>query len=677
MRARLSSPRSTRPLALVATALAVLALAAAAHAHLHDGAHDLARRAELAATSDPGQGDEVPALASAQERLYERENDEQDHLHTLHARADPFAPIAIASTLPSLSSSPPSLAAAFSAHLSSLTSLASTLSSAALPPALSSRLSGVPGTALSSARDARALQAHLDARALQAHLDCVSSRGEWVHDPAGAHLAARGRGLTVHKQDGRYAACDRRFYKGREARAAADEGGEWDVRPSLQWRWVPSSACATLAPGDAREEDDEPPTRARFCTLLAHKATLLVGDATQYSLHDLLLDYAATTPQSCYGDLYCKEHALCGEVLRAVREGREAEVESSAEDERVHVALPLPPGSARSGRLAARAHEHAERASSPSSRYSSPSYGTLLRYRRSDGLRASSAYTAPTYRHPATGVREVNQPWLADARRSDVVVLTKAPFPLPLRSANASFWEVLDATAEGEERAERVLDLAAEWTARLWLPELLDSLRALRAPPSPTDILVVYRGGWRQHADCASPGDAAAGDGPAPHTAPPDLAALLLAPEVPLHVAWHNAQLVLQNAVARSEEVLPAFGALFLDLETPLSVWRAGMVGSSLSPSASSLVLQAGHGPGAGQGLRTAASGDCTRYCLPSPGLALETHFLGALGRVMRLAWAGDGRAELEWVGEGFVGIREREARRAGMREEKGGGGGK
>ncbi|GAA6048724.1 hypothetical protein JCM3770_003929 [Rhodotorula araucariae] len=544
---------------------------------------------------------------------------------------------------------------AYAAHANVLHAHAADLVADAVSAALASRLAGVPGTALA---------ADADARALQAHLDCLASEGEWVHDPRGTHLAAHGRALTVHKHDGRYAACDRRYYKGREA---STDPGHWDVRPSLQWRWVPSPSCAALAPGGSHtpdDDDDEPPSRARFCALLAHKATLLVGDATQYSLHDLLLDYAATTPQSCYGDLYCKEHGLCAEVLRAVREGRAHDVESTSEDERVYVDLPLPPGMTGAGQLQARrthADGHAERAL----RYSSPSYGTLLRYRRSDGLRPAMAHTAPTYRHPETGVREVNQPWLADARRSDVVVLTKAPLPLPLRSANASFWDALDAAAAAgsDQRAQALLALAAEWTARVWLPELVDALRAIRAPPSPPDVLVIYRGGWRQHADCAAPG-AAAGDGPGPgpHTAPPALGELL-APGVPLHVAWHNAQVALQNTAVRTV-VAPGFGAVFLDLETPLAVWPAGMVGSSLAPSPAGLVLQGD--AGGGRGLRTPASGDCTRYCLPSPGLALETHFVGALARVLRLAWAGSPDVEREWVGDAFVGIREREARRAG-----------
>lgn len=41
-----------------------------------------------------------------------------------------------------------------------------------------------------------------------------------------------------------------------------------------------------------------------------------------------------------------------------------------------------------------------------------------------------------------------------------------------------------------------------------------------------------------------------------------------------------------------------------------------------------------GYGAGVGVGMRSAASGDCLRYCLPSPGGAVEEAFLGGLLRV-------------------------------------------
>ncbi|GAA5997476.1 uncharacterized protein JCM10292_000876 [Rhodotorula paludigena] len=582
-------------------------------------------------------------------------------------------PIPVAADLASLSpaSSSP-LAARFHAALAALDDTASDLTDAALPPSLARRTAGFPGTALARDPDRAAN--------LQAALDCYAANGRWVHDPSGDLLTHDHRGLLVHKQDPRYAACDKRFYKAHPLNDDdddGDDGDEWHVRPSLQWRWVPSPECDALAP--ALLPAPAPSlSRVDFCRLVAHKALLLVGDATHYQLHDLVLALATTQPQSCYGDLYCKEHALCGDILRAQDA---AAVERADTDERVYHRVPNPPGLLAAAAASSSSSSSHPPPPSPHSLYPSPTYGTLLRYRRTDGLRASSAFHAPTFAHPSTGVREVNQPWLADARRSDVVVLSKPPLPLPLRSVNASFWAALDAVSDdpAAARGELLVELAAEWTARVWLPELVDSLRAIRAPPSPADVLVVYRSGWLEHADCASLSSSASssgaeGDGPAPRAATPSLDALVGGGEadVPLALAWHNAQLVLQNRAAR-RAVLPRFGAVFLDVETGMSVWRAGMVGSASAPAVSPGSAARGEEQvvlsGLAQGLRSPTSGDCTRYCLPSPGLGLETFFLEALQRVFHAAWVGeegwDGERADEWVGEAFVNLREREARRA------------
>ncbi|BGP20683.1 hypothetical protein JCM10213_001070 [Rhodosporidiobolus nylandii] len=622
----------------------------------------------------------------------------------LEPRAAP-ASIPITSSSPSTSSLSRSFTSTYSSLLDSLASSANDLASSAISPSLSRHLQGVPGTGITSSTEARALQAYLD---------CTSSQGEWVYDPSGAHLATHGAGLTVHKQEGRYAACEKRFYKGREV---GESDAEWDVRESLKWRWSPSAECADLAPSSlassAARSDLNPLSRTRFCRLLAHKSTLLLGDTTQYSLHDLILDWTTIEPQSCYGDLYCKEHALCGEILR--RKGGEG-VEDWEDDERVYHRLPLPPGAGRAkekralNETASKAgpdfashsldHDHPHTHSSPSSlakRQSShsPSYGTLLRYRRTDGLRPATAYTLPTYKHPYTGIREINQQWLADARRSDVVILTKSPLPLPLKGHNGTFdarvYAVLeDEDATAEEKALALLEAAADVTQTVWLPELLEALRAIRTPPSPADQLVVYRSGWRTQADCAAsslPSESStplaassAGDGPPPHPSQPSLASLLFRPSaaggdekslLPPSIVFHNLQLLFQNRLARTA-VLPAFGVPYLDLETPLSIWRSGMVGSS---AAAPLVASSGPGgaqvvlssPGPGQGLRSPASGDCSRYCFPSPGLAVEEFFLGAMARIFEAGWAGSREREREWVGnDGFRNLRERLAEREG-----------
>mgnify|MGYP001562270292 FL=1 len=574
--------------------------------------------------------------------------------------------IPITAALPSLSdlgtSSP--LRLAWTSAFDALTPLASSLTSSALSrTGLKGKVLGIPGTGIDT---------NEEARELQKHLDCMSGQGEWVYDAEGTERERSGAaGLTVHKQEGIYASCDKRFYKG----LSGNEEG-WSVRESLKWRWVPSPSCATTL----RRDTPSPPSplsRKAFCTLLAHKSTLVVGDTPQYSLHDLLLDWTSLEPQSCYGDLYCKEHALCGDVLRP-RDG----VEDWSEDERVYQRLPTPRGSSSSSHD----HSHDKRdllfpPSSPildkrqlSKKPKSVSYGTLLRYRRSDGLRPSTAHTLPTYTHPTTGIREVNQQWVADSRRSDLVLLSKPPLPLPATGHNATWdawWE-----DNAEDEGVRMIEAARRITEDVWLPELLDTLRTIRAKPSPLDQLIVYRGIWRSHADCGASSlpleDAwdwnSPGDGPPPHTSQPTLSTLLFrAGELTnKHTLFFNLQTILQNHLARTV-VLPAFGIPFLDVETTLSVWRSGMIGSSASApftSSSPFLLvdqSAPHGgSGAGVGLRSGASGDCSRYCIPSPGMALEEAVVGGLLRIFERGWAGTVERREEWVGEGFLKVTER-----------------
>ncbi|GAA5982933.1 hypothetical protein JCM10908_006837 [Rhodotorula pacifica] len=652
----------------------------------------------------------------------------------------PPSSMAITAALPSTESLSRSFVSTYDDLFNSLTATSETLVADALTPALRKRVVGVPGTGISSEKEASALQAYLD---------CVSSTGEWVYESTGTSLARTGSSLTVHKQEGRYAACDKRFYKGKEG--VAEPGGtegDWEVRESLKWRWRVSPTCSALAPASlartaaSRSKRSLLPSRYRFCELLEGKHLLLVGDSTQWSLHDLLLDWTTLKPQTCYGDRYCMAHALCSEILHAGRKtSKQArmrarqEVESWSADQRVYHRLPVPPLASvasleerqvgvdvplqrpgtdldDSDHPASDAvpHRHDQRALADSSRLVST---TILRYRRADGLRFARPQVIPDYRPESTGVRELNQQWLADSRRSDVVILTKAPLPLPQKGHNATFdaW-LRDYVAEGQEegaigggikveqKALRVLE-AAKWTTeQVWLPELIETLRAIRAPPSPPDQLVVYRGGWRQHADCAVSStrlqdggvDAgrtlpltSPGDGPPPHLAQPSLASLLMrrrrypsatsarATElelVPLHIAYHNAQLLLQNHLARTV-LLPAFGIPFLDLETPLSVWRAGMVGSSSAAPVQyppgkgdkqqQTVLQPASGGGS-KGLRSPTSGDCTRYCYPSPGLAVERFFLGAMATVFEAGWAGDADRKEEWMGAGFRHLQSRHA---------------
>ena len=575
-------------------------------------------------------------------------------------------------------------------------------------------MAGVPGTAIAESAEALILQEHLD---------CHAARGEWVYDPQGARLLDRAggarAGLTVHKQEVIYASCDKHFYKKHAATHGDVDADEWAVRESAKWRWVPSRECDASRPGGQGARAEPKLSRKGLCELLAHKAVLMAGDVPQFGLHDLLLDWTSVRPQSCYGDLYCKEHLLCADVLDA-----KGDIEGWATDERVYDTLPPPPThSHKREQQADHADDHADDhdhdhdhdgtaeddnfsiaddiaaidASSSSSplekraRYSSAAALTSFRYRRTDGLRYTSGATHPTFVNPATGVREVNQPWIADSRRSDVVIVSKPPLPLPLAGKNATWDSWWAENAGGAVGAQRVLEAAWRITEDVWLPELVDTLKAARGPPSPVEQLIVFRGGWRMHADCAAevfgPEDRSAvegewdspGDGPPPHARQPSLETLLFrtgaaagphAPLQPLHALFFNLQTVIQNHVVRTS-LLPALGIPFLDLETPLAVWRSGMVGGSAagafatSPAPAPGLVDQTKPQGGSVGLRSAASGDCLRYCFPGPGMAIEEAFIGGLMRVMGRGWAGDDERRKRWVGEGYEDVKTREGKRA------------
>ncbi|KDE04725.1 hypothetical protein MVLG_04864 [Microbotryum lychnidis-dioicae p1A1 Lamole] len=553
------------------------------------------------------------------------------------------------------------------------------------------KIVGIPGTGIETTAEAQALQKHLD---------CMTSNGEWVYDPLGDARSNEAPnpnvGLTIHKQEGIYASCDRKFYsksKGGNRRSEAD----WDVRESLKWKWQPSKTCVETAPSNARPGL----SRRRFCQYLSHKSTILLGDTPHYSLHDLLLDWTTLAPMSCYGDLFCREHSLCGDILKA-KPG--TGIEDWTEDELVWLSLPRPPSAVL--KAAADRSEEDDDADEPhrhepwdetviaeNGQRRTPSFGTLLRYRRTDGLKSARKYIEPIYIHPATGIREMNQQWLPDSRRADIVVMAKAPLPFPLPGHNKTFdhwFEGLDDSKDLEEVAAKYIEAAWRITENVWLPELLDSLSSMRGSPSPEDQLIIYRGGWRAHHDCSRSSldedDPSAswdwqspGDGPPPHKRQPTLSQVLFRNPaqtrlVDKHTLWYNLQTIMQNHIVRNF-IAPKFGIPFLDLESSMSVWRSGMVGGSASAPFEPLPKSSMQGGGfvdqaklkkrgASPGLRSAASGDCWRYCIASPGSGIEEAFIGGLLRIFERGFASTEERKQKWTGDNFANVKERMAQR-------------
>lgn len=519
---------------------------------------------------------------------------------------------------------------------------------------------GVPGTGLHTKREARALQEYLD---------CVSSRGEWVYSPTGLHLA--GSSLPVHKQSPVSATCDKAYYK-QPPFAETRQSQKWDVRPDLKWYWKPSATCSSLVtPPWMRKEGQSLVrpllSRRQLCAYLRYKSILLVGDSpTHYLVHDLILDWTSTRPLTCYGDLYCKEHAICSDDLFQNTSSNEWDG-----DIRVYDRLQDPPNTS------------LKRSSVDSGTAKSFStdtlrrYGTVLRYRRADSMFLNSSPSHPRHQptsiHPHIGVREINMYSVADGRRSDVVLLYKAPLPYPRASHSGSSLNnrliKMTSTLEQSDlktdvRIQKLLELAAVVTAEIWLPEMMESIRALKAPPAPSDALIVYRGGWAMQSDCgmeerterlnaevykmdSSRRIAQSSRANTAQLLLSSFASKNITQDVSdMHTLFYNIQTTLQNHLMRST-IAPQLGIPFIDLQSATSTRRSGFVGQA----------GAGRKPSTQARRVNRKAVDCLRMCLPSPGLSLETLLLGALQTIFEWGWDGPEQNKT-WIGEDFFPVR-------------------
>lgn len=174
---------------------------------------------------------------------------------------------------------------------------------------------GVPGTGITSDREREKTQEMLDCFAGLASSSAEDeTRYVYAGEGEDAHESTLA-GMTVHKHTALLSACDARFYKRHATEPSNSSAASWAVRESLKYRFEPSERCHALARSlgiDTRASSARTPalSRSALCGLLAQKAILLVGDKSQYELHDLLLDWTASEPLTCYGDLYCGKHDI-------------------------------------------------------------------------------------------------------------------------------------------------------------------------------------------------------------------------------------------------------------------------------------------------------------------------------------------------------------------------------
>ncbi|KAF9544411.1 hypothetical protein EC957_012115 [Mortierella hygrophila] len=125
-----------------------------------------------------------------------------------------------------------------------------------------------------------------------------------------------------HLGDSRFAKCDKTFMKALDREGNGHYLGEFDhthdrfmVREAVKYRWVPDTAKCGPGPGTMGLQDERAVydafTKPKFCEVMDERSFLVVGDVTQYQLHDVI---ASTFKSSfvCYGELGCLHHASHG-----------------------------------------------------------------------------------------------------------------------------------------------------------------------------------------------------------------------------------------------------------------------------------------------------------------------------------------------------------------------------
>ncbi|KAF9355796.1 hypothetical protein BGX34_010250 [Mortierella sp. NVP85] len=128
-----------------------------------------------------------------------------------------------------------------------------------------------------------------------------------------------------HRGDARFTKCDKSFVKSLSRVGHGHYLGDYDlsrdqllVREAVKYRWVPDEKICGPGSGpghiglsDARAQYKHQPTKGEFCKAIGQRSMLMVGDLTQYQLHDVILS-AFESSLVCYGELGCLHHSAHG-----------------------------------------------------------------------------------------------------------------------------------------------------------------------------------------------------------------------------------------------------------------------------------------------------------------------------------------------------------------------------
>ncbi|KAF9971459.1 hypothetical protein BGZ73_005595 [Actinomortierella ambigua] len=177
-------------------------------------------------------------------------------------------------------------------------------------------------------------------------IHCWTTHGRWQRRGDGG-TSAMFEPLK-HLGDSRFARCDKNFVRALDREGSGHFLGEWDpktqqlmVREAVKYEWVPDEGVcgpngviepsSQEAASSAEEEGGASPdpslitrnglqneaaaykhfTRSAFCDVLGKRDILVVGDLTQYQLHDVIAS-AFKSSFVCYGELGCLHHSSHG-----------------------------------------------------------------------------------------------------------------------------------------------------------------------------------------------------------------------------------------------------------------------------------------------------------------------------------------------------------------------------
>ncbi|KAF9436568.1 hypothetical protein BGZ76_003582 [Entomortierella beljakovae] len=152
-------------------------------------------------------------------------------------------------------------------------------------------------------------------KSIRDQIKCWTTHGSWERH----HQGYSG---IKHAGDSHFTKCDKNFIKGLDREGGGHYLGEYDehndrylVREAVKYKWVPDESICGPGPGKMGLEDDravyQSYTKSKFCQAMNRRDMLIVGDLTQFQLHDVLLS-AFETSIVCYGDLGCLHHGAHG-----------------------------------------------------------------------------------------------------------------------------------------------------------------------------------------------------------------------------------------------------------------------------------------------------------------------------------------------------------------------------